>query len=386
MSAAPVPASAAEPRASAAADRTGRRLRVLHVVRQYHPSTGGLENYVAELVRRQAVLYDVTVLTLDRVFDVEGRLPAREVIDGIPVVRMAFRGRRKLFLPSLDLGFLRSFDLIHVHATDQIVDCLALLGLTGLPPFVLTTHGLFFHTEDLRRVKEIYLRTISRLTLPRAREIFAVSGNDQAILAGVGIASTLLRNPVVPYGDGLAEGRDFLYVGRISPNKRIHLLVDFMAELKRRGEDGRLHVVGGDTEGLWPGIADRIAAAGVGDRVERHGFMAQDELAALALRCGYAVSASRYEGYGLSVVEAMSVGLLPVVQANAAYRETIGLAGCGLLTDFSDPASAVSDFLSWRGDGASPATRRQAVAFARTQSWASLVEVVDASYRRALSH
>lgn len=380
MSAAPM----AEPQRPAVADQTGPRLKVLHVVRQYAPSTGGLETYVAELARRQAERHDVTVLTLDRIFDVEGRLPARETVAGIPVVRMAFRGKRKLFLPSLDRAFLRAFDIIHVHATDQIVDLLALMGVAGLPPFVLTTHGLFFHTEDLRRVKEIYLRTISRLTLPRAREIFAVSGNDQAILAGVGIRSTLLRNPVVPYGDGIAGGRDFLYVGRVSSNKRIHLLVDFVAELKRRGVEGRLHIVGSDTEGLWPAIAERIAAADVGDRIERHGFMAQDELVALALRCGFAVSASRYEGYGISVVEAMSVGLLPVVQENAAYRETVGLAGCGLLTDFADPAAAVSSFLAWRAGKAGPAERRQAAAFARTQSWDSLIEVVDASYRRTL--
>ena len=95
---------------------------------------------------------------------------------------MRFVGHRKAFLPALDRSWLKTFDIIHVHATDQIVDLLALMSLAGLPPIMLTTHGLFFHTDDLKRIKQAYLRTISRFTLSRIREIFAVSANDQAIL------------------------------------------------------------------------------------------------------------------------------------------------------------------------------------------------------------
>ena len=45
-------------------------LRVLHVVRQYPPSVGGLEEYVRQLVEKQSGSSHVTVLTLDRCSDV----------------------------------------------------------------------------------------------------------------------------------------------------------------------------------------------------------------------------------------------------------------------------------------------------------------------------
>jgi alpha-1,3-mannosyltransferase len=382
--------SAATSLAAAHADPQARptgkaRLKVLHVVRQYAPSVGGLETYVAELAQRQSARHDVAVLTLDRLFDVPGRLPREEKVGGVQVYRMPFAGRRKLFVPRLEPSLLRRFDILHVHATDQIVDVLALLAPFRLPPFVLTTHGLFFHTEDLLLIKEAYLRSISRVTLPRAREIFAVSGADRARLAKVGIASTLLRNPIVPYAGGMASGGDFLYVGRVSANKRVELLVDMVAELRDRGSPIGLHIVGTDTEGLWPKVNERILARGVTDLVHAHGFLAAGDLARLASRCGYVVSASRYEGYGLSVVEGMSVGLLPVVQANDAFQETVDLSGCGLLTDFTEPAAAAETFLAWRhGEGDSPEARQRAAAFARTHSWDSLLEVVDESYRRAL--
>ena len=81
--------------------------------------------------------------------------------------------------------------------------------------------------------------------------------------------------------------------------------------------------------------------------MRRYGFVAPDDLAVLAARCGFAISTSRYEGYGLSVVEGMSVGLLPVVQRNAAFTETVALSGCGLVTDFEDPEHAATEFLAW---------------------------------------
>lgn len=360
------------------------RLKVLHVVRQYAPSVGGLETYVAELARRQSARHDVSILTLDRVFGVAPRLPRQEVVEGLPVVRIPFVGRRKLFVPALDPRLLRRFDILHVHATDQIVDLLAVLSWLGLPPVVLTTHGLFFHTPDLARVKRAYLRWISRFTLRQIRTIFAVSANDRSILASVGVPSILLRNPVLPLADGVARGESLLYVGRVSSNKRIDLLVEFVKALREHGRPLDLHVVGSDTEGLWPGIEERVRRYDLQGLVHRHGFLEPRELQALALGCGYAVSASRYEGYGLSIVEGMSIGLLPVVQDNAAFSETVGLAGCGLLTRFEDPQAAAAEFLSWaprQGAG----EREKAIAFARTQSWDTVADVVERSYRDALA-
>jgi alpha-1,3-mannosyltransferase len=116
--------------------------------------------------------------------------------------------------------------------------------------------------------------------------------------------------------------------------------------------------------------------------VRHYGFVEPDDLSVLAARCGYAVSASRYEGYGLSIVEGMSVGLLPVVQCNAAFLETVSLSGCGMVTDFGNPEQAASEFLAWQA-GVTDADRDRAIQFARAQSWDHVVKAVDESYRAA---
>ena len=361
---------------------TEQRLKILHVVRQFHPSTGGLETYVHELASRQATRHEVSVLTLDRVFGRPDRLPRTERMGGLHVIRAPFIGYRRLFLPLIGPGTVAGYDFIHLHAADQLLDVIAAISVLRPLRLTMTTHGLFFHTEALATVKKIYLRTITKWSLSRMRRVFAVSGNDAATLRKVGVESTLLRNPIVPLGNFISEGTDLLYVGRISENKRIDALVAFMAQLVRQQPAIRLHIVGNDSEGLWPGYAREIAEQGLGDSILYHGFVAPKALIEIAKTCGFSVSASRYEGFGLSVIEGMSVGLLPFMHRNAAFEETQRLSGCGLLTNFDDPAAAAQEFAAWI-PRVSRAEREKAAQFAHAQSWDAVVSAYEQEYSRA---
>jgi alpha-1,3-mannosyltransferase len=73
-------------------------MRVLHVVRQFHPSIGGLESVVAGLAgeqRRNGIAAEV--LTLDRLFHdpTRRRLPATDQVCDIPIRRIPFAGSRR---------------------------------------------------------------------------------------------------------------------------------------------------------------------------------------------------------------------------------------------------------------------------------------------------
>jgi alpha-1,3-mannosyltransferase len=356
---------------------TEPRLKILHVVRQFDPSKGGLETYVRELASRQAATDEVTVLTLNRVFGSFVHLPAFEQGDTFRVVRIPFIGVRRLFLPFVRPALLRGHDVIHIHAADQLLDVIAALSLFMPLRLFMTTHGLFFHTDVLAGVKKAYLRTITKWGLGRTQGVFAVSTNDAETLKGVGITSTILLNPVVPLGDFICEGKDLLYVGRLSPNKRIDALIAFMAEIVPQQPALKLHIVGSDHENLWPGLAALVARHALQENVAYHGFLEANELNDVAKTCGFTISASRYEGFGISVIEGMSVGLLPVMHDNAAFRETFERSGCGLLTDFDDPARAARDFAAWCG-GVTQQDREKAARFARAQGWDAVVE----AYRR----
>jgi alpha-1,3-mannosyltransferase len=358
---------------------TERRLRVLHVVRQFEPSRGGLETYVTELATRQATKHDVTVLTLNRVFGDHKRLAEVEESDGFTVVRVPFVGFRRLFLPFVGPHKVKNYDIIHIHAADQLLDVIAAISWLWPLKFFMTTHGLFFHTETLALVKKAYLATITKWGLGRAQAVFAVSMNDASTLKRVGIDSILLRNPVVPLGDFICEGEDLLYVGRISANKRIDALIAFMAHLVRVHPSISLHIVGEDNEKLWRDLSNAVVRQNLQNNIIYHGFLDTSALTDIAKTCGFTVSASRYEGFGLSVVEGMSVGLLPCMHANAAFEETFRLSGCGLLTNFDDPSCAAQAFLEWFPQ-AQRTDREKAAKFAHSQSWDSAILAYEQHY------
>ena len=114
-----------------------------------------------------------------------------------------------------------------------------------------------------------------------------------------------------------------------------------------------------------------------------HGFLDDAALVDVTKTCGFTVSAARYEGFGLSIIEGMSVGLLPCMHENAAFQETFQLSGCGLLTNFDDPSQAARDFADWF-PRVQKEDRQKAAKFARGQSWESAIQIYDRHYTKGL--
>ncbi len=363
-------------RASGKRAQARKPRRILHLVRQFSPSVGGLETYVDEMSAGQARSAQVCVLTLDRVFGSRRKLKKVERRGRVVVVRTPYVGTRQLFLPSLGPAFLRRFDILHVHATDQLLDVTASLSVLHRRPILCTTHGLFFHTQALRFAKAVYFNVITRISLKACRMVFAVSRADASTVAKVGVESYDLPNPIVPLGDAPATGRDLIYLGRIAPNKEIGRLLDFFAALRVLDPGRVLHVVGGDPDGLLPGI---LSNAGPLDGVVFHGFLTRERVSDLVGSCGFIISASSYEGYGLSVVEGMSAGLLPVLSDIPAFREIRDDSGVGLLLDFDDPGLSAEMFVGFR-ERITTADRERAAGFARSRSWEPVQEVVRRAY------
>jgi alpha-1,3-mannosyltransferase len=358
-----------------------RRPRILHVVRQFWPSIGGVEEYVDHLAQEQvAEGARVFVLTLNRVFGNSERLLPLQRRNDIIIMRVPFVGYRRFFAPLISLKLLKRFDLIHVHEINQCVDTVGLLSFLGTPPFVCTSHGLIFHTKKFLLIKRIYFSTISRLTLSRARFVFSVSKNDQNRLARIKIKSPVIRNPVRPFDWMYRGGKDFLYVGRLSENKDIERLIPFVQRLRNH----KLNIVGSGDEKIRDRLKAAIKSFNLESVIRLHGYLTREELQSIIAQCGFAVSAARYEGFGMAIVEAMSAGLLPVVQQNEAFREICRDSGCGLLVDFKDSSEAASKFMRWQ-ENSLDEERSKARDFALSTSFGGLTKEIGEYYRFALA-
>ena len=126
-----------------------------------------------------------------------------------------------------------------------------------------------------------------------------------------------------------------LYVGGISPNKNLAVLVRAFARLHQRVPGVKL-VLGGDhqTDGFKSShaeLAALIRAESLDQQVEFTGYVPETELR--ALYCGASLLAfpSLDEGFGLPAVEAMACGVPVVASRGHALEEVVGEAG--LLVD-----------------------------------------------------
>lgn len=323
----------------------GDALTVLHIVRQFHPGIGGLENFVEQLARRQAALgHDVRVVTLNRIFgDPRGaKLPSSELRDGIRVTRVPFAGSRRYPIAPRMLKPIREADIVHVHGVDFFCDYLAATAWLHRKPMVLSTHGGFFHTPFLRRLKQAYFALVTRASLSRYRAVVACSEGDRRTFASIaGPRLTTIPNPVdVEKFAGRADphARAFIYFGRLAPNKELPRLIAWFAGLAARS-DWRLIIAGKPMGMETAELLHEARSAGIGDRVEVHDTPSDQELSGLISRSAVYCCASSYEGFGLAAIEAASAGLYPVLSDIAAFRDNLQRLGFGTLVDFEDSAT-----------------------------------------------
>lgn len=361
-------------------------MRILHIVRQFEPAVGGLESYVKNMcLEQQSLGHECEVLTLDRIFHSEHHnLPTDELISGIRVHRVRFVGHRRFFIPFVPLGYFKQFDVIHVHNTDFFFDYIAILSFFLKKPLFATTHGGFFHTKDFSAIKKLYFNLITRFSCQRYDTLFAISQNDFDTFKPLCADIILQHNAVKALGTKIMSGHDFIYIGRLAKHKQVEHLIRTFALLKTRHMvKGDLHIVGPSWDVTIEELASIAEEVGIRRHVHLHGFIAHEKVEAILPRCGYFVSASAFEGFGMSLLEGMSVGLIPLVQPNPAFLELIELGGIGTCVDFTQPEAAATAIIPVI-ENAEPEQRVAAQAFAATFAWDELARKSIVAYEKAI--
>jgi alpha-1,3-mannosyltransferase len=286
---------------------------------------------------------------------------------------------------------IRGYDLVHIHAIDFFVDYLSLLRLVHRIPLVISTHGGFFHTQQARTFKEMYFKTVTRRSLGGVGAVVCVSQHDRQMFEKI-VPPQRIR--VIENGaniEGLwnlnkdLEPGLLLGVARLAENKRVHKILEAMASLKDRYPHLRLEWIGSDFSGLRSSLERRVTELGLSGRVCFRGAVIREELYRLLQRAHLFVSASAYEGFGLSTVEAMSAATVVVVTAVGVHPEVVQDGVTGFLVDqdatrlsaqVDRALSLPEEELAAIGEQARSATRRF--------SWSRIAPQYEQIYREVL--
>ena len=289
------------------------------------------------------------------------------VPEGIDAVSLETRSQEWRMAWSLSRVLRRvGADLVHTQYA---------LPLRCPCPAVVTIHDLSFESDPsaMKPMK----RRIFRWAVPRAarsaRQVLTVSERSKRDLLGlygldddkVSVTPNGVDPSFQPSGTR-AEGRFALSVGAIQPRK------NHAAALAAAHEAGLELVVAGPTK-------DEAVAAELrrgGARLE--GYVTIERLAELYRGAACLVQSSRFEGFGLPVVEAMACGTPVVIVAERALVEVAG--GAAVVVEVDDLAAGIDRAVADR-ELLSAAGIERAKAF----SWRASAEATVRTYREALA-
>lgn len=116
---------------------------------------------------------------------------------------------------------------------------------------------------------------------------------------------------------------EILHVGSTIPRKRIDVLLEIFAGVRRQFPGARLIRVGGTMTSGHRALAGKLGIAGA---VTEMPFLEREDLTALYQRASVVVLPSDREGFGLPVAEAMACGAPVVASAIPALQEIGGSA------------------------------------------------------------
>jgi alpha-1,3-mannosyltransferase len=364
-------------------------VKVVHIVRQFSPSVGGLEDTVLSLTRaqRERLNIDATVVTLDRLFGLRDVLPSEDVVDGVPVRRLRWTGSRRYPLAPSVLRYVKGADIVHVHAVDFFFDFLALTRPLHGRRMIATTHGGFFHTGAFSSAKKLWFGTLTRASITAYDRIVACSHSDAEMFrASAAERLTLIENGInqAKFQDAasLTLRKTILSFGRFARHKRTDSLLGVFKQLVALDPDWRLIIAGREadqTAAELIAIAERLGVAGA----VRFVFNPTDaDLRALMGDASFFASLSAYEGFGLAAVEAMSAGLVPILSGIPAFSRLVASAGAGMTVDADDaPAAAAAIAALPVNDAALVAEwRRRTMAVAARYDWQEVASRYGALY------
>jgi len=366
-------------------------VNVLHVVRQFTPSVGGIESAVMALCSRlQRRGHACEIVTLSRLWDDPRPLPPRDVIEGLRVERIPFVGGRRFFLAPGVLKFAPRRTVIHIHAIDFFLDFLAAMRWRHRVPFVVSTHGGYFHTEWAMAAKRVYFHTVTRLALAQAARVICDSAQDDRLFAPIVPAHkrVTIANGVEDVFFQVRKSVDpglLVMVGRVAGHKGIDRAIRLLPRIREALPQARLMIVGPDVGGLRAPLEQLARERGVAGSVTFAGAVDRAALMEYLARAHVVLAPSAYEGFGIAVVEAMASGCLVIASDIEAHRELIQPDRNGLLVDFGDEERAVQGVVralrlpAAQAAGLGEAARAAAGRFA----WDLIADRVEQVYRES---
>ena len=314
---------------------------------------GGPSSYLEEILPFQGLAFGSANVRVLIPCSQRGDLPSA---NDLPTTEFDDSGSRtdhvrKLISAVRQLVKDRRPTVIHAHSTFAGVAVrLALRLVINPPPVVYCPHGWAFDREGAAWKNRV-IAGIERLLAPFASKIVCISEHDRqlairygfdpkklvVVLNGIRDVGTIAPSTV----SWPANKKHLLFAGRFDRQKGVDIFLSAMARL---GPDYFAYAIGDAA------IGDAALPASIPENVKLTGWITRDQVQAYLASTDVFVMPSRWEGFGLSALEAMRAGRTVVASHVGGLPELVEDKVNGLLIEPNSVDSLVNAIASLNAD------------------------------------
>jgi glycosyltransferase involved in cell wall biosynthesis len=265
------------------------------------------------------------------------RPPKRNVTDNYGYGAILKGGMGRLILGALiTLWHIATFpwvllarrpDVVQVQSSDFQVfwECALYVRMARLlrVPVLMRLGGAFdhFYSVSSPRARAMIRRVLlwpDRLIVQSQywrRTVEGLGRIDGIIVLSNSVPDSLVETAPTPRNE---QPQCFFAAGSEAVRKGFDEIIDAMRLLRAQGNNVRLHIVASSAD-----LDRRIAEAGLGGAVTSEGFLSHGAILAAMRRAQIFLLPSRAEGFPNALIEAMALGLAPIVTPVGAIPEIV---------------------------------------------------------------
>ena len=178
-----------------------------------------------------------------------------------------------------------------------------------------------------------------------------------------------------PVVAGLLPDKFWLAVGTLEPRKNVRRLLRAYAAFLGRNQEGLPLVLAGGKGWLEDDLEEFICSLGIREHVKLLGYVTDEALTWLYKNCFAFLYPSLFEGFGLPVLEALSLGTAVVTSNTTSLPEVAGDAAC-YVDPLKEEELVVAMTRLMNDDGYRMELKSRAKSQARKFSWKGCAEEV----------
>lgn len=314
-------------------------MKIVHVLGYYGNYTGGIQAYVKELAKRQTRSgHSVKIITSD-LFGTE------KSIDGIAIIRCKtlFSFSRVPFCPWLFFSLLKEkCDVIHAHLPLPSWDLAVSIKKFFHPEtkLIVTIHNYSLRENRVQKMLSIindhvlmqfplfFSDKIITTTKAFGRSLHYKIPRKKNVIIPLGVNLTIFKNADLERNKSL-----ILFVGRLIPEKGLHLLVQAVKELRKQNKIYQILAICAETYDFKK--YENMVKKDSQKFLTILKNLPQTVLYKYYSKAGFLAFPSSADSFGFVLIEAMACGC-PVIVSNLPGPASIVRQDCGIVFNKND--------------------------------------------------